>query len=233
MLDPWLSEILGYPVYNSTTPPDSDERSLTYAKVPVEDVHTVNELAGLGFQVVDVNVKLTRGSEPGPPPQTWVKPARHHQHQELLELADSCFSSSRFHLDPLIPDSDANRIKREWVRSYTNVPLSNAILSVRRGIELLVAVDDNQPVGFLAVGLERTILIVDLLCVKASHRGKGVGAALLASFIRRHRTSGSGGLRAGTQITNVPSLRLYEKNGFRVSSASYVLHLHRGSTLTW
>ena len=228
MLDTWLTDILGYPVYNSRTPPESDERSLTYAKVPVDDIATMNELNGLGFRVVDVNVQLSRDRAfPScPTPQKWVRIARHQHHQELLEIAGSCFDNSRFHLDPLIADDDANRVKREWLLGYTNVPLSRGILRRRRGLELLVALDDETPVGFLAIGLEGTSRTVDLLGVKPSHRGRAVGTALLASFIHRHK--GMCDLRAGTQISNVPALRLYERTGFRITSSAYVLHLHRG-----
>ena len=56
---------------------------------------------------------------------------------------------------------------------------------------------------------------------------QGVGAALVSAFVQRHGPLATE-LRTGTQIANVPSLRLYERLGFSISSASYVLHLHRG-----
>jgi hypothetical protein len=35
-------------------------------------------------------------------------------------------------------------------------------------------------------------------------------------------------MRVGTQIANIPSLRLYERLGFTMAESAYVLHAHRG-----
>ena len=34
-------------------------------------------------------------------------------------------------------------------------------------------------------------------------------------------------VRVGTQIANIPSLRLYESLGFRIADTHYVLHYHK------
>ena len=217
MLDVWLSEMLGYPVYNSLIPPESDERSLTCAKVPVSDVGTVQRLTELGFRLVEVNVQLGAvGHDMG---------ARytHHKvvfadpchHQALLKIAESCFTHSRFHRDGLTL-LRANQIKREWVRNC---------LEGRRGLEVLVALNSYRVTGFLAVGREGNSRTVDLLGVDSKCQRNGFGRALLRSFMTLNpgRT-----LTAGTSLSNVPSLLLYESCSFKVKSASYVLHLHRG-----
>ena len=216
MLDVWLTDILGYPVYNSLTPPDSDERSLTCAKVQVADVATVNELTALGFRVVDVNVQLGAvgyaASSFYPSHAVWAEPSHH---KALLKIAESCFSHSRFHRDVLtLPD--ANRIKREWLKNC---------LDGQRGLEVLIALDKERPVGFLAVGQDGNFRTVDLLGVEPKSQDKGVGQRLLRNFktLNPDRI-----LVAGTSLSNAAALRLYETQGFRFRSASYVLHLHRG-----
>ena len=176
-LDFWLSDIIGYPVYNSLTPPESDERSLTCAKVPVADIATVHEWTDLGFRVVDVNVHLTRA--PGLTfeisSHQWT--ARPEHQATLLKIAGSCFNS-RFHLDPCIQQEDADRVKREWLRSH---------LEGRRGIDVLTALDGGTPVGFLAVTQECGERTIDLLGVDEAFWGKGVGASLVAAFVAPHR----------------------------------------------
>jgi hypothetical protein len=47
---------------------------------------------------------------------------------------------------------------------------------------------------------------------------------MTAAFVEHYR--GRGALLVGTQVANIPSVRLYERMGFSLSSSQYVLHLH-------
>jgi GNAT superfamily N-acetyltransferase len=219
--DVWLSEQLGYTVVvldDEDGAPLATTRSLAVAKVPVEDVARVERLQRSGFWVVDVNVTLTLAAARAQPrPHTAdVLPVGPEQAAALLEIAGSCFRYSRFHLDPAIPRPLADRVKREWARSY---------LDGRRGLELIVAVEGSAPVGFLAVLGDDGTRVIDLVGVAEDAQGRGVGSALVSAFIERHAAD-CAVLQVGTQIANIPSLRLYGSFGFAVSSAAYVLHRH-------
>ena len=215
--------MLGFRVF-ATGPdgetPSSAERSLTYAKVPVEATEEGLALTARGFAVVDVNVTLTLRALSALDDSSVVDvaPARSEHREALSDIAGSCFRYSRFHLDPLIPNELAHRVKREWVMSY---------LGGHRGVELLVAVDRDKPIGFLAVIATGNARVIDLVGVSPNAQRKGVGTALVTAFVERHAPVAEE-LRVGTQIANVPSLRLYERLGFSVTSAAYVLHLHKG-----
>ena len=221
--DAWLSDVLGFDAYGVTTASASAApakgRALYTCRVPAEDVEAVEGLADADFRIVDVNVTLEREGDGGLS-GTSVAPAAAHQYEALLDIAGSCFRYSRFHLDPHIPTELAHRVKREWVRSY---------VEGRRGVELLAATHDGEAAGFLAVlEAQDGAQVIDLIGVAAAVQGRGIGESLVGAFAQRH---GDGGrtLRVGTQVANVPSLRLYEKLGFRVVSATYVLHRHVGA----
>jgi ribosomal protein S18 acetylase RimI-like enzyme len=220
--DVWLSRVIGFPVYvtdASGESPDDDARSLTYAKVDVADTESVRRLAAKGFTVVDVHLTFAhRRAASGPEPGLLVEPARPEHGEALVSIAGRCFRYSRFHLDPLLPDELADRVKREWVLSY---------VEGRRGVELLAALDEGRPVGFLAVLEGGDARVIDLIGVAAETQGRGAGRTLVNAFVERHRAEGRE-LRVGTQAANVASVRLYESTGFSLASASYVLHLHRG-----
>jgi ribosomal protein S18 acetylase RimI-like enzyme len=219
--DPWLSGVLGRPVWALDGDRSGDAPGFYYAKVPVDDVGRVRRLTEQGFAVVDVNVTLARRSGPVGPGAgaVAVEPARSEHHAALVQIAGSCFAYSRFHLDPDIPDELANHVKREWLRSYVDG---------RRGVELLAAHENGAPVGFLAV-LERDgARVIDLVGVARSAQRRGIGSALVAEFVARHGAPGRD-LVVGTQVANVPSLRLYAAHDFAVSSSAYVLHRHVGN----
>jgi ribosomal protein S18 acetylase RimI-like enzyme len=220
--DTWLSDVLGFAVYSTDAEsgvPEEGKRSLTYAKVDVGDTESVARLTSTGFAVIDVNVTFAYGNGSAPSVPSDVELARPEHGEALIDIAGRCFRVSRFHLDPLLPDELANRVKREWVRSY---------VEGRRGIELLAAIADGSPVGFLAVLESGDARIIDLVGVAPEAQGRGIGRALVTAFVARHAAPGRD-LRVGTQVANVPSIRLYEGLGFSLAGAAYVLHLHRGA----
>ena len=217
--DVWLSQVLERPAFAVDAGDAVFNAAGFYtAKVGVEDVDRVASLGRQGFAVVDVSVSFAADADAVPPIPRPVEVviADAAQADALVEIAGSCFRYSRFHLDPQIDDALANRVKREWIRSY---------VEGRRGVELLAAVEDGAPVGFLAVLDSGGDRIIDLVGVAPESQGHGVGSSLVAAFCERHGPQARL-LRVGTQIANVPSLRLYGACGFAVSSAAYVLHLH-------
>ena len=141
----------------------------------------------------------------------------------MLEIAASCFRYSRFHTDPRVPLLVAHRVKREWIRSY---------VEGRRGDPLLVATLDGTVAGFLApiTGESDGVrtCTIDLVGVAGWAQRRGVGRALVQTFLDRYVDAVSR-LQVGTQIVNVPSLRLYHTLGFVLSHSQYVLHRHVGS----
>lgn len=215
--DAWLAEVLGRPVYSlAGDPPRKLPAGFVFARVDAADVRGAQLLEAAGFCLVDTNVTLERSPGPGrvAPGGIDVGPAQREQAESLLAVAGSCFRYSRFHLDPAIERAEADRVKREWVRSY---------IEGRRGQELLAASVAGKPVGFLAVLDAADARVIDLVGVASAAQGRGVGGALVAAFVQRY---GDSLLRVGTQVANVPSLRLYAAHGFVPTAAHYVFHRH-------
>jgi len=72
--------------------------------------------------------------------------------------------------------------------------------------------------------------VIDLVAVAPDAQGRGVGTALVTAFVRE-ASPNSDVLRVGTQIANVPSLRLYTRLGFRIAGSAFVMHLHVGPAM--
>lgn len=236
--DTWLASIFGYAVFrivDSGQDPADFGKLLTaaisprrnafiFAKVPAGNAARLGAFLASGFRIVDINVVLDREPPAVPeiashPPCT-VRDARPQEAEQVSEIAGVCFTRSRFHQDPLISRSLANTIKRRWVENYFNG---------ERGEKILVAEIEGTPAGFLAItraaDRNRTLRIIDLIGVHPDFQGRGIGTELVRAFIRT--SVGSGDLlRVGTQLINIPSLHLYEQNGFRISDSAYVLHAH-------
>lgn len=190
------------------------------AKVPTPDTACVAALEGLGFRVVDTNVQLERElAAPWPKSPTaagyavgWSAP---EDQEAVAHLAGQSFRSSRFHLDPRIPREAADRVKACWAANF---------FSGERGNAMAVAHREDEAVGFLLLLHAGSELVIDLVATGAEHRGRGLAAAMIRFAARKCPDFET--LVVGTQVANTPSLRLYEKLGFRVRGASYVLHRH-------
>ena len=239
--DAWMAGVFGHAVFRVSWPAGDEDTAagqqalreafaavpgpaFYYVKVPTDRVDRVRALCALGFDVVDVNTTFDRAPErlPDPAPSPVViRGARPEDHAGVLGIAATTFVTSRFHLDRRVPHGVADEIKRAWVENYC---------LGQRGEGLLVAAVEGRPAGFLAV-LDATVngkayRVIDLVGVARSYQGKGVGRRLVEAFI-----SCSAGrcdmLRVGTQVANIPSMRLYESCGFLMTETSYVLHAHR------
>ena len=221
--DVWLGEVMRRRAFRVDGSRDTTDlarhiethEGFYFAKVATDKVADVAALSRLGFSVVDTNVtfELTRELEP---PPTHVSELRDREIDAVLDIAGRAFRYSRFHLDPVVGLELAHHIKREWIRNYALKKRGDALLVLRD--------DDQRPLGFLATIIAHGTAVIDLVAVAPEAHGKGAGSALCAAFANRYR----GMPRiVGTQIANVPSVRLYNKLGFQLSKSSYVLHLHR------
>jgi ribosomal protein S18 acetylase RimI-like enzyme len=232
--DTWLTGIFGCDVFKASLAKDEvldpkdifseallPRRAFYYAKVPVTSVAQVGALTMAGFRVIDVNVTFER--EPVRSVESdskiIVRDVLPKDEAAILDIAESAFVYSRFHLDPFVSKELANKIKREWIANYVRG---------QRGERLLVAEVDGKPVGFLALlvtdGAEKTG-VIDLIGVEKNMQGRGIGKRLVDFHIQDAYQKYSR-LIVGTQIANVPSMRLYTNCGYNISNSTYVLHAH-------
>jgi GNAT superfamily N-acetyltransferase len=98
-------------------------------------------------------------------------------------------------------------------------------LEAERGVERIVAVQDDELVGSVLLYGAATNAYADslpdlewpevrLLSVPPAHRGRGVAIALLNECVRRARQAGAAALGLHTSISMRAAIRLYEQMGF-------------------
>jgi len=218
--DAWLGKRLGCAAWTVEHSDTADELSASgpgffQARVPTGDVARVGSLERVGFRTVDVTVTFRR--DPGlavPGRVARVRDARPDDRRAVIALAAREYTVSRFHLDPEIADDVARSIKREWVDNY---------FKGARGDRMLVAEHDGEVTGFQLVLDTPEAAVIDLIAVAAAARGRGIGSSLVCSLAE---SSPDRPVQAGTQVANLPALRLYERLGFAVARTDYVLHRH-------
>lgn len=228
--DRFVGAQLGFPVYRLTDATRGGEAlsqaalcrpAMVEAKVPVASVGTAIGLTSLGFRVIDTGIQLdvpavaiaaTAVSTSVP----WrVRDAVPADRDAVERVSGDNLITSRFHLDPQIDVERATSLKRAWAGNF---------FDGRRGQRLLVAETEEGVSGFL-LALERgTEGVIDLVALDPVLRGSGALAGLVSAWIERAPALAR--LVVGTQVSNVRSLRAYNRLGFRVCAAAYVLHYH-------
>ncbi len=199
-------------------------RRFYFTRIPTELPGLVQALAPLGFSVVDVSITFERAPEKLSetfPPDIKIAAYEQEYQEPTLQIAHDSFIYSRFHLDPHIPKNLADKVKRAWIENY--------ILGVR-GETLWIALWKGQIAAFLAIIADphQNCKVIDLVGVGRAFQGQGIGRALVRFFIDHYQGRASL-LRVGTQVANIPSVRLYESNGFRLAQSKFVLHAHHGN----
>lgn len=231
--DPWLTGLLERPVWNvrfdgtgesplSALRADSGARCFATAKVPAADTRLAGELQAFGFRVVDTALTLETPLVSATD-QSTARFAVPTDRAAVEAIAASAFRYSRFHLDPQVPAALAHEVKRAWAANW---------FCGARGDGMIVAEHPAGSVaGFLQLLWHGDQLVIDLIAVLPASGRRGLARAMIA-FAYRHGT-GNGrrprGMIVGTQAANVPSMRLYESVGFRLSDAKFVLHFHGGA----
>lgn len=230
--DVWLSGVMSRRVYrvHGAAPVGAGDAKLlaapgvfAYAKMDPANVESLRALQAQGFFLVDTNVTLSLDSAASfgtAPPGLRVRMASRSEPAAVLKgvaaVAETSFTFTRFHLDPLVDNGLANRIKREWV--------GNFFAGARGDALVLAETPAGEVVGFLLTVKNGDRTVIDLIATRPDWQGKGAGAAMVAHL----REKNGPAIDVGTQLANLPSLQFYQKLGFRVSGAKYVLHYHSG-----
>jgi nucleoside-diphosphate-sugar epimerase/ribosomal protein S18 acetylase RimI-like enzyme len=234
--DAWLSKLIGRESYTLTVTPAlvdaaNGKHTRSYsrlrelqakpvfitAKVPVADPAAGEFLEEHGFRLIDTNLRFEKQAETptavaGDCLLRFAEPA---DRDAVVDLARRNFVFTRFRQDRLIPKSVAEEIKAQWAGNF---------FSGQRGDRLVVAILQEKIVGFaLLMTAPADNVTIDLIAVEEAYRRRGIAAEMIAFVESQFAPSV---IAVGTQVANLPSVRLYEKLGFRLAAAQYVFHFH-------
>lgn len=244
--DKWLSEIIGKESYALTLDEEfiarskengTDENNWVHSihsnniepvfiqtKVSTQAIDFIKYLEGIGFFLVDTNVTLKKeidsqhiNNKKHKFNDIDIRFAKDSDRRGTVSVGSDTFIYSRFHLDSWFSNGMANRIKAQWVSSF---------FDGNRGDQMVVALINNKIVGFLQILKPKNDhFIIDLIGVDKEYQRKGIAEKMINFAI--HENNNINKVIVGTQIGNIPSIKLYQKMGFFLEGAKYVFHFHR------
>ncbi|HEY8504748.1 MAG TPA: GNAT family N-acetyltransferase [Gemmataceae bacterium] len=219
---PWDSEFFGCRIARADDPrPDADtlRRALSWCRAEGIDclywlADADEECARLaehfGFREVDRRVTLARrGTPPGegdePVAGGIIRPCRPEDVPDLRQIAAASHTDSRFFADGRFDPRRCGEMYAVWV--------ANSCAGAADAV--WVADVAGRAVGYCTLHRrDGGIGEIGLFAVAESHRGKGLGKALLVRGLRQFAEWGVGEVRVVTQGRNRAARHLYERVGF-------------------
>lgn len=180
----------------------------------------VPALAQLGYEPVDrlitSTLRVRSASSTSVPGVSIDHHERLDNERDIATLAAftaETMRTSHFHADPRLSPQATRQLFAEWARNDIT----------HRASRTIVARAGNEVVGYITVLIHETTAIIDLVAVAPVWQGRGIGSALMTSFVEWVATTE---LEAtvGTQATN-PALALYERHGFVPTGEHLTYHL--------
>jgi len=110
--------------------------------------------------------------------------------------------------------SDIIDIDREAFNSLN--PSYDLFVYLAYGSDIIVAEKNGRVIGYVVLMDLGEVAKIMSIAVKTSHRGKGVGKALLEEAIRRCRKRRKKKITLEVRISNVKAQELYKKYGFEI-----------------
>lgn len=138
--------------------------------------------------------------------------------EKLLDLAIESGVYSRFNVDEKIGKEKYQELYRLWITNSVNKRIAK---------EVFVYQHDDELTGFVTLGEKNGRADIGLIAVKAPHRGRGIGKALMYSAEKWFIDNKYNVMQVVTQGENTAACKLYESCGYVVDKVEYFYHLWR------
>ena len=194
-------------------------------RIDASDYSSLHALEGADFHTIDTlitfAIDLDKQRPQKPDHDFKIRLAGPADAEQLADLARTAFVYDRFHSDPSIDRERADELHATWLRDSCNGKAVDAVL---------LAEDDKGLLGFASCLLQRDTdklgRMVGTMILAASAeraRGRGVAHATMMAASEWMRQQGCDVVEGGTQVRNIPSVRLFRRCGFLMVGASVSL----------
>lgn len=223
--DDWLSNCLNFNCFNINLKGQSTfsdmlqtHKSLfVTAKIRNNDKCMEDYLQGLGFIKVNEQFKFCWNSSLKISIQVienidYTISSVSSLRTSLVKFA-KWFENDRFNRDIRLPKEWSVRIKTKWITSPDC------------GKKIIVSKIGKTIAGFILFQSKNNSVVIDLIGVDPSFRGRGVGRGMLSHL--QNKFSHKDSIFVGTQDNNIAARQLYKAVGFQHTETKYVYHYFR------
>lgn len=194
---------------------------LVQAKVSSTDYQSLDKLTAQGFALVEGEAELVVAIA-DTSRQSGIRIARPTHIEALRHLAANLFTESRFRT-PWFDQHLTQQFYAQWIDNAVQGTFDD---------QCLISLDEQATVtGFVSLRQSEGVARIGLLGVASTHRGEGIGHQLLLAAADWARSKGLTELHITTQLSNLSAMRLYLRQGARLTSTSYWLYRKRDDSV--
>jgi GNAT superfamily N-acetyltransferase len=189
------------------------------ARCAVSELRAAQMMEAQGFRLMDTLLYYSRDlTQPLPPVPDGVRPADAGEAEAIRALAGRAFRAynGHYHADERLDRAACDAVYESW--AY------RSCLSRQVADEVLAAAPDGQITGFITLRLNGEEGEGPLYAVDPEAQGQGIGRALMAGALHWLKQRGARHMLMSTQVTNVPSQKVWTRLGFEPSHAEYTFH---------
>ena len=241
---PWDAELFGMPFYELRCEGSTEDvaralpawveevqklgqPALAFTRIRPDDVHLGEVLGGFGFYpaetTLQISMPLRRFTRihPNAAGRARLRPAEAADLPDIVAIAEETFTTDRFHLDPHLPASLADKRYVQWVER-----------GFRDGDPLFVYESTGQSgtdhgiIGFYLIrGESGGEVDLSLAGVGSRYRRGGGGALMYEAVVEKCQEMGYRTASTTISANNLDVVNLFMRLGFVVRSARLTMHL--------
>ncbi len=186
-----------------------------------DDVASWAAATEAGFKLVDLRVELVldrswpRLPPPALPAGVLLREATADDLPQLLPVAASVHTDSRFFADPGVPREKARELFSVWLRRSVERAIADVVF---------VAQIEGRAVSYITARMTEGEGSIGLVGVGEGARGRGVGLAMVQRTLEWFAAGNARKVSVVTQGRNIMAQRVYQRCGFLTSSARPWFH---------
>lgn len=230
---PWDSEFFGFPVArvaNGMMDEGDGREILEWCRdrgvrllyfLADDDVRSWAAASASGFRLVDIRVELVLDRSwlrlPGAvlAPGVVLREATPKDLLDLLPIAASVHTDSRFFADPAVPREKARELFAVWLRRSVERAMADTVI---------VGEVNGRAVSYITAKLAGGEGTIGLVGVGEGARGRGIGLAMIQKVLEWFADRDARVVSVVTQGRNIMAQRVYQRCGFLTASARFWFH---------
>jgi ribosomal protein S18 acetylase RimI-like enzyme len=193
--------------------------SMIIASIPGKDKDLNLLLQSIDFVHVDIaiSIQYLMSKFQARSYRIVLREANQKEAGEIADIAESAFANGRYHLDPKIPLSLANKRYKDWV-------LRTQIKGNKQ--QLLAAEIEGSLCGFMIHELKDREGYLHLAALMPQWRGKGLGVEIIDSSLNYLKSHGADIVKSKVPASNMGALNMHSALGTKFMDFEYLLHWH-------
>ncbi|MHC5000071.1 MAG: GNAT family N-acetyltransferase [Planctomycetota bacterium] len=201
---------------------DRKQVDMITASIPAMQVEMSSLLQKAGFRLIDTALSV-RYDNLGDLAENNAKrlslaPVVPSEMEFLIEMAGISFYHGRYHMDPCLPNTLANKRYIDWL---------NRCLSPDNPQQILAAKIGDTLCGFSVVGCKDSEGYLHLNAIDAKWQGKKLGSEVILQSLRYLYNLGAKSVETKISASNLRAINMHARLNGRFISVDRLMHWHR------